>query len=192
MTNQYILVENYIKKFITNEAITTGTLEKLNIYILEKTLNHKQIWFTFKLTYDKFLSVTISYFSSYSKQKDKYIKLSPIGYIEKIITFLIFTELKNNIAPNTHKDFLINLALDINMPSLDTALIVKIDKRGTTTDIKCPICILNYSQFILEKVTLPCGHALCKTCLLKLFKSNIKTCPLCRKNILDDLEESNI
>ena len=126
-----------------------------------------------KLTYDKYLSVTISYFTSYSKQKDKYLKLSPIGYIEKIITFLIFTELKNHIAPNTHKDFLVNLALDINIPSLDTALVVKIDKRSSTTDIKCPICILNYTQFDLEKTTLPCGHALCKTCLLKLFKSNI-------------------
>ena len=173
MTNQYTLLENNIKKFITKEIITTETLDKLNIYILEKALNHKQIWFSFKLTYDKYLSVTISYFTSYSKQKDKYLKLSPIGYIEKIITFLIFTELKNHIAPNTHKDFLVNLALDINIPSLDTALVVKIDKRSSTTDIKCPICILNYTQFDLEKTTLPCGHALCKTCLLKLFKSNI-------------------
>ena len=123
---------------------------------------------------------------------EKHLKISPIGHIEKIITFVIHSELKNHIATNSYKDFLINLALDINIPYIVNALSIKIDKRSSTADIKCPICILNYTQFELEKTTLPCGHALCKTCLLNLFKSNIKTCPLCRKNILDDLEESTI
>jgi len=192
MANQYLALENYIKSFIKKENITTEIIEKMNIYILEKTLNHKQIWFSFKLSYDRYLSVTITYFTSYTKIKEKHLKISPIGHIEKIITFVIHSELKNHIATNSYKDFLINLALDINIPYIVNALSIKIDKRSSTADIKCPICILNYTQFELEKTTLPCGHALCKTCLLNLFKSNIKTCPLCRKNILDDLEESTI
>ena len=97
MANQYLALENNIKSFIKKENITTEIIEKLNIYILEKTLNHKQIWFSFKLSYDRYLSVTITYFTSYTKIKEKHLKISPIGHIEKILTFVIHSELKNHI-----------------------------------------------------------------------------------------------
>ena len=192
MANTYVALENYIKNFIKKEKLSIEVIDKLNIYILDKNLNHKQIWFSFKLSYDKYLNVVITYFTSYTKQNDKHLRLSPIGHIDKIITYLIHYELKNYLAINSYKEFVINLALDLNIPSIDNGFIIKIDKRSSTADIKCPICILNYRQFELEKTTLPCGHAICKTCLLKLFKSNMKTCPLCRKNILEELDESHI
>lgn len=50
----------------------------------------------------------------------------------------------------------------------------------------CPICYDNIN-LIYET---PCGHKFCYLCLKTSFLANIKTCPLCRSTLPDNLPES--
>lgn len=57
---------------------------------------------------------------------------------------------------------------------------VKLDiKNKAIEHDKCPICITDYSNLVIET---ECGHALCFSCIYE-WRKNKNTCPVCRKKL---------
>ena len=54
----------------------------------------------------------------------------------------------------------------------------------------CIICMNNYNNKRLKKISLKCKHDFCKECLLECFKSDNR-CPLCRKEFELIFSEKN-
>lgn len=50
------------------------------------------------------------------------------------------------------------------------------DVGGVHEDVECPIC----TQLFFKPVTCPCGHTLCRRCLLKVLDRPGPQCPMCR------------
>ena len=48
----------------------------------------------------------------------------------------------------------------------------------------CPICYDIYSNTDLTPLVIECGHTICKQCLINIFKSRKRSCPLCKTNLL--------
>nr|XP_019961115.1 PREDICTED: E3 ubiquitin-protein ligase RNF168 isoform X1 [Paralichthys olivaceus]XP_019961116.1 PREDICTED: E3 ubiquitin-protein ligase RNF168 isoform X1 [Paralichthys olivaceus]XP_019961117.1 PREDICTED: E3 ubiquitin-protein ligase RNF168 isoform X1 [Paralichthys olivaceus] len=46
-------------------------------------------------------------------------------------------------------------------------------------DCRCPVCL----EIIIEPVTLPCTHTLCKVCFLETVDKSTLCCPMCRKRV---------
>lgn len=46
----------------------------------------------------------------------------------------------------------------------------------------CSICTENYDDSVRKRISIPCGHTICWSCMLDTFKSSNK-CPFCRQKL---------
>ena len=53
---------------------------------------------------------------------------------------------------------------------------------ANTDDNICPICQENYDTELRINTIIPCGHLLCRSCMLDNFKGSTR-CPFCRQEL---------
>ncbi|EFP10407.1 hypothetical protein CRE_22895 [Caenorhabditis remanei] len=56
------------------------------------------------------------------------------------------------------------------------------DENGAT-GLECNVCMLEYSDTVIPRILIGCGHTVCQTCIQKMLEE-LKTslmCPFCRK-----------
>ncbi|KAG1691681.1 E3 ubiquitin-protein ligase [Nymphon striatum] len=63
-------------------------------------------------------------------------------------------------------------------PNLDSNC-KKMKKKPKLSDVMCPICL----DILMEPVTLPCNHELCKACFEETVQNVKLSCPLCQMRI---------
>ena len=178
-SDQELSFQDFIKHKIGNNE-----LEDITIYAMNNEFNDNQIWFQFKNNYDNILSMLCIYFKDYIKKNDKFIRISSFGYKEKIISKVIFKELTELTPLNNTSSYLINIGTTA-MPSVEDSFLYKIDKtlESFETNNNCPVCLVEMETSKYDKVSLKCGHFICRDCLFRSIENNLTNCPLCRQNL---------
>lgn len=176
-----------------NEYINVIDIWRYNFMIRLENIPQKQIYFHFKnrTTYNPFLTMTITNIEDYIKGRESVQYISTFGdpYHILFITFNKYIDylVKNNETKNIVVSFSQHdeLANDLN------SFTFEVDRSFKSLENSCPICKVEWLE--LYKVPLKCGHHVCSDCLFGLLNTNTgsitKNCPMCRKPILDFMNE---
>ena len=55
-------------------------------------------------------------------------------------------------------------------------------------ELECPVCV----RLLFDPVTTPCGHSLCRSCLLSILDRDEPKCPLCRTVYYSGLRDTPV
>ncbi|CAL2035362.1 unnamed protein product [Caenorhabditis brenneri] len=69
-------------------------------------------------------------------------------------------------------------------------VVKKVDKKppqvpaictvAMTTESECHICLRQYSNTVIPRILIQCGHTICQECVVKVMKRQVVACPFCR------------
>lgn len=181
-------LEKYFKKQYTNFV-----WENLYIFCLEKDNNGKQLHINFiKRPYEMYnqieYSMCMTNYEYYIKDdKPSWVDISILGNKHRVLATLIYNTIFKNTALNRKTSVLINISDNTSFPNVKDAFLLTIDRTDTNLSImnECPVCMISFKSPNIEKITLPCYHKMCKTCLFSSLEHKLNKCPLCRQKIID-------
>jgi hypothetical protein len=186
--------ENKLMDYIRSK-INGNPLFKFSFFCINKHKEGSQIHICFSKKYDSLLyEMIVTNIEKYLVKADKIIEFSPVGDISNIIYTLITDILKQHtpIKEKLEIYIIMNSNLVI-LPEIKNGFLYIIDKteRGIIVSNDCPICLTSMNSLGIEQLTLPCYHKVCRDCFFGSVNSGLISCPICRKDIFNNVNLDN-
>ena len=177
---------DYIKTKLTGNA-----LFKFSFFCINKEKVGSQIHICFSKKYDSLLyEMIITTIEKYIVKVDKIIEISPVGEISNIMYTVVTDILKQHtpLKEKTNIYIIMNNNL-VTLPEIKNGFIYTVDKteRGIINANDCPICLTSMNSLGIEQLTLPCYHKVCRDCFFGSVNSGLMSCPICRKDIFNNV-----
>lgn len=195
--NSALTQEEILINYFNSKIDVSTTLNKVTLICYDKNAIDTQIILSFVPDSEGVLfNCRLINCVNYIKTTENFFKISPYGHLSQLLSKLILYIMKQNIPIKEKK--IICVKMDIISPNnllrnvtINDSVEITIDKteEGALVNNECPVCLSSFKQ--KERITLKCFHKICRDCLFSSLENKLYTCPICRGELLPNINNND-